>query len=305
MKILLGVMLLSCACIDAQIDERLNFYPLHVGDLWQYEITYLTEYGLEEVSYFEKKVLADTILQNSLKYFIVEQPPFTYQKIAKFDTIYVRIDTLSGRLLRYDIKKKYEIQLDSFFAEPENMINVEIIDYGEKVPVIIYEEIQLPVFNLGNTRIRNIQSLTMSGAGFYMYFAYNIGLFYQRNYSSIVTAYGNTYKLVYARIAEKEYGTFVSVNTYSELPNSFFLEQNYPNPFNSSTRIRFGVNQQAKVNLQIFDMLGSEIKTLVDESLQPGVYEKIFDGKDLVTGIYLYRLTSGNYFQTKKFVLVK
>ncbi len=305
MKILLVIIFLLSVNLNAQTDERLNFYPLHVGDLWQYEITSLTEYGLEEVFYLEKKVLSDTILSNGVKYFVVAQPPFTYKRFTKLDTIYVRIDTLSGSILRYDLKKKYEIQLDSLFAEPESMINIEIIDYGENTPVVINEETESPILNLGNTRIRNVISLTMSGAGFDINYAYSLGLFHQQNYSSVVTAFGNKYRLVYARIEGKEYGTYVSVNNYSELPNNFFLEQNYPNPFNSSTRIRFGINYPTNVSLSVFDLLGREIANLINELYQPGIYEKIFDAKDLTTGVYIYRLTAGDYTKTKKFLLIK
>lgn len=91
----------------------------------------------------------------------------------------------------------------------------------------------------------------------------------------------------------------------SEIPNQFSLSQNYPNPFNPSTHIRFTVPKRSFVKLTVYDILGSELKILVNEIVQPGVFETNFDSENLSGGIYYYCLEAGDYKETKKMVLVK
>jgi photosystem II stability/assembly factor-like uncharacterized protein len=93
-------------------------------------------------------------------------------------------------------------------------------------------------------------------------------------------------------------------------PVSFMLYQNYPNPFNPSTKIKFNIasnvrSQTANVKLIIYDIIGREIKILVNEQLQPGTYEVTFDGSALPSGVYFYKLETGNYTETEKMLLLK
>jgi photosystem II stability/assembly factor-like uncharacterized protein len=93
----------------------------------------------------------------------------------------------------------------------------------------------------------------------------------------------------------------------NEIPQDFLLSQNYPNPFNPSTIIRFDVSgtSSAKTSLIVYDLLGQEVATLVNENLRPGEYDVQFDGTNNPSGIYYYKLTAGNFTETKKMVLVK
>jgi hypothetical protein len=93
-------------------------------------------------------------------------------------------------------------------------------------------------------------------------------------------------------------------------PTDFKLEQNYPNPFNPNTKIKFDISGEVKrktldVKLMIYDILGKEIQTLVNEQLNPGTYEVTFDGSNLPSGVYFYKLTSGEFTATKKLILLK
>lgn len=99
----------------------------------------------------------------------------------------------------------------------------------------------------------------------------------------------------------------------SSLPAEYRLEQNYPNPFNPSTTIQFALPKRSVVTLKLFDMLGREVATLVDEELRPGEYKVVFDASSLSTGVYFYRLQAGGpstgsgqgFSQTKKVMLLK
>jgi len=96
----------------------------------------------------------------------------------------------------------------------------------------------------------------------------------------------------------------------SEVPESFSLHQNYPNPFNPETKIKFeiplsGRGQKSEVRLSVYDISGKEIGTLVNNELAPGVYEYSFDGAGLGSGVYFYKLQSGDFVETRRMVLVK
>lgn len=96
-----------------------------------------------------------------------------------------------------------------------------------------------------------------------------------------------------------------SVNDQVVSPNKFELQQNYPNPFNPATTIRFSIPEKSMVTLKVYDMLGREVTTLVNEIKDAGTHTVKFAGKDLPSGMYLYTLTAGNYTATKKMMLVK
>ncbi|RPI75211.1 MAG: T9SS C-terminal target domain-containing protein [Ignavibacteriales bacterium] len=89
------------------------------------------------------------------------------------------------------------------------------------------------------------------------------------------------------------------------VPIKFSLKQNYPNPFNPSTTIKFSIPIAEFVALKIYDVLGSEVATLVNEEKPAGFYEVKFDASNLVSGFYFYRLQTGSFVETKKMMLVK
>jgi photosystem II stability/assembly factor-like uncharacterized protein len=96
-------------------------------------------------------------------------------------------------------------------------------------------------------------------------------------------------------------------NIGSKIPSSYTLYQNHPNPFNPTTKIRFEIaaHSVGQTFLSVYNLLGREIATLVNEPLQPGTYEITFDGSNLSSGIYFYRLWTETFISTKKLVLLK
>ncbi len=99
--------------------------------------------------------------------------------------------------------------------------------------------------------------------------------------------------------------TEVKNNEGVTIPNNYSLSQNYPNPFNPTTRIKYSIPQKSFVRLSVFDILGREVAALVNSEKEPGYYEIEFDGSKLSSGVYFYKLQSGSFSQTKKFMLVK
>lgn len=99
--------------------------------------------------------------------------------------------------------------------------------------------------------------------------------------------------------------SLVSIKENEELPTEYSLSQNYPNPFNPTTKIKFALPQTAKTKISIYDLLGKELETLLNNELQPGYYEINFNADIYPSGIYFYRIQSGNFIQTKKMILMK
>jgi hypothetical protein len=111
----------------------------------------------------------------------------------------------------------------------------------------------------------------------------------------------------------------VFVENEEKLPQEFSLFQNYPNPFNPTTTIRFTIptsplnptpyqgeeHRERLIKLKIYDVLGNEIVTLVNEEKPTGEYEVEFNGSNLSSGIYFYQLRTNNYISTKRMILLK
>lgn len=89
------------------------------------------------------------------------------------------------------------------------------------------------------------------------------------------------------------------------IANNFILNQNYPNPFNPSTSIQYAVGSMQLVSLKVYDLLGREVATLVDEEKPAGSYEINFDATGLASGVYIYRLHARNYSESKKLILIR
>ena len=88
-------------------------------------------------------------------------------------------------------------------------------------------------------------------------------------------------------------------------PAKFSLEQNYPNPFNPSTEIKFSIPQTTNVTLRVFDIMGREVVTLIDEQMEAGKHSVIFNAASLSSGVYYYTIITENFIQTKKMLLLK
>jgi hypothetical protein len=103
-------------------------------------------------------------------------------------------------------------------------------------------------------------------------------------------------------------GTFAysdEVNAEVTSPVQFELAQNYPNPFNPSTTIKFSIPQNSNVTLKIFNTLGQEVKTLLNQNMESGVHTINFDASELNSGIYFYRLDAGQFSEVRKMTLIK
>ena len=135
---------------------------------------------------------------------------------------------------------------------------------------------------------------------------------------AIVTGTTLTELITNARLAQKDYfalgyGVRYATGVAKEdatTPTQFALSQNYPNPFNPSTTIRFTLPQQTQTSLVIYDMLGREVRSLVNNSMNAGAYTVVWDGRNnfgvqAATGVYVYRIQAGSFVDVKKMMLLK
>ena len=97
----------------------------------------------------------------------------------------------------------------------------------------------------------------------------------------------------------------VEDNKLNIMPTEYYLSQNYPNPFNPTTKIKYAIPQSSNVVIKIFDILGNEIQTLVNEEKATGTYELTWYAEGFPSGVYFYRLQAGSFVETKKMVLMK
>jgi hypothetical protein len=111
------------------------------------------------------------------------------------------------------------------------------------------------------------------------------------------------------RLMQKDYdGTFAysqEIEVEIDLPLNYSLDQNYPNPFNPTTTIRFAIPEDNFVSIKLYDVLGNEVITLVNEQKQAGRYEMLFNASNIASGVYYYQISSGSFTQTRKLMLMK
>jgi hypothetical protein len=100
--------------------------------------------------------------------------------------------------------------------------------------------------------------------------------------------------------------SLVGINQISsEIPGKFSLSQNYPNPFNPNTKIQFALPNSAFVKVIVYDALGKEVETIVNEQLNAGTFEAEWNAVNYPSGVYYYKLSAGDYSETKKMVLIR
>jgi len=91
----------------------------------------------------------------------------------------------------------------------------------------------------------------------------------------------------------------------SDIITDYKLTQNYPNPFNPTTTLKYQLPASSKVTLKVYDVLGNEVATLLNEEKEAGTYEVMFEASNYSSGVYFYRLQAGSFVETKKMVLMK
>ena len=281
--------------------EVLNYYPLAIGNRWVYDDYTYIEWNVYHDIYI-REVTSDTVFSNGKKYFRVEE--YT-SGLPYINYSYERIDSSSGMIYRYDNTLSLpddEYLIDDLLAEVGDTIMSYRMGYDEYGFTRLLEEITFNKWSLTKpkkvfeeyTLHPPIYSLTQDIGldSIYYYFDFGHTYIYLKGCVINGIVYGDT--------------TTVGVEDEGKpIVNNFRLEQNYPNPFNPTTNIGFRIANFGFVSLKVYDIIGNEIATLVNEEKRAGEYEIEFDATGLPSGIYFYKLKAGGYIETKKMVLIK
>ena len=238
-------------------------------------------------SYSESRAVRDTIMPNGLIYTQVVGELFSGFFRKEGSKIFSYNTTSDTEFLEYDFSLKagdtLRVQIfgaDTILTTVSSVGTTTI--FGQNRNYMTFFRDDLSSTGDGGDMI-------VDGFGFVQYFGE-------------VLAYG----LTGAIINGIQYGKILQVeNPDKNIPIDFRLLQNYPNPFNPATTINFSIPVSARVTLKIFDVLGREVKTLVDKEMNPGNYSVHWNAGNFASGIYLYRLKADNYMQTRKLVLLK
>ena len=117
---------------------------------------------------------------------------------------------------------------------------------------------------------------------------------------------GPTQAAGYAYVDDLSLGPPTSVQEISStIPDNFDLKQNYPNPFNPATTIQYSIPERSNVTLKVYDVLGNEVATLVNEEISAGIHKVDFNASKLSSGVYLYKLQADSFVETRKMLLMK
>jgi hypothetical protein len=274
----------STLCIFAQ-SSSLDFYPLHVNNQWQYS-------NGECVT-----VENDTLLSNGLVYKKIVTSNCLSNQIL-FD-YYERIDSLTSQVYRYSYFCNGDVLIDSLAAREND--HFRAIRFGVEPPC---EGLSVCSYFITDT----VFGLYTQMKSFHGIYATDPPEYIMARGFGIVRMYGYYFgkELRFAIINNVQYGTpITSIRDNNYGLNEFRLSQNYPNPFNSSSVIKYSLPTSSKVIIKVFDILGTEIETLVNEEKPSGTYEVTWNATNLPSGIYFYRIQSGNFIDTKKMILLK
>jgi hypothetical protein len=283
----------------SQNNDTINYLPLNCGDWYDY---YKIEYpdwvtiNSEQIragAFCFRSLVKDTVILNNKKYFVITN------FIWKYEGDTVRIDSAGNVLFRYYGKDNILLKFSGKEYESWNVTHEYRFGIGRKNDTL---KLPLGIFH------KCIKIFT--GANWpFIYFTSNFGRIAEFN------DYGS-YVLGKAKIKGLEYNFLTSVKGNEEINKNreMILLNNYPNPFNSSTVINYtiGSNGSAQyyVKLIIYDILGRELKTPVDETKNAGEYSITWDGKDkngirMPTGTYFYKLLANNKVKTGDMILLK
>ncbi|MBZ0181990.1 MAG: T9SS type A sorting domain-containing protein [Melioribacteraceae bacterium] len=297
MKKTFYLILFCTSTLFAQIDST-DWYPLHVGDKWEYY--YPNEY-------YTVEIIGDTLMPNGHKYYIVNGgvSAWKYQRVENNSKVFYYVAPHEKEYLLFDFKLEeksiwkvpfsaYYWGLNRIWISNDNIMGVYL--ENREFEFVKIDSAVSPPDTVWNHILEVYPTLVTKHIG--------------------ISTYGyGLEELVGAYINGVGYGTLVKVDE-EELgtPNEFRLSQNYPNPFNPSTTIEYTIpnvetlratSQMQNVTLKVFDILGREVAELVNEQKPAGRYRVNFNGAALPSGVYIYQLSTGSQLISRKMMLIK
>jgi hypothetical protein len=295
MKKLFTILALLVAINASALDTiTCKYFPLQVGNVYKY---YFGTSGGYSYTY-KIRIVKDTIINNK-RYYIFS--PGLYGTISP-----VRFDTLTGNIYSrstsgYCSNSPYEIMQDSLKGIINDSAIVCNSVFKHRCSLTGYVNI------IGNSVLTKRFRRNENPPGDYEEYIYGMGFgIVGINYKAGQEYSGHS--LIGCYINGVLYGDTILTEISqigSEVPSAYSLTQNYPNPFNPMTNVKFSIANSGDVKIVVYDIQGKEVQTLVNEKLNAGTYEVKFDGSSLNSGVYFYKLITGNFTETKKMLLIK
>ena len=302
--LLIFILLVIKDC-TAQDTAIVKYFPLNIGNRWVYTRTQNTAFPPGPGTDLVK--IDSFYVSNNHVYYVLKTYIYTDQGLYNIILKNYRIDSISGNIyqqvnaddcLNDSLKSRKN---DSAICSCENNRLVACIDTNT-----------YSIFNL-SPKSKTFDFFFFE-YGFRRTYAKNLGMVYNKDEAITHITQRYLRGCIVNGILHGD-TSLTGINQIScNIPDKFSLSQNYPNPFNPSTVIKFqvaglpsnvSIGGDRFVKLIIYDVLGKEISTLVNEQLKPGEYQAEFEGTNLPSGIYYYKLDGGDFIETKKMVLIK
>jgi hypothetical protein len=228
-----------------------------------------------------------------------------YHKVRPYYQLfpeYFRVDSAGIWVYSTECSQEWLYYSYSAPVGEEYLIPLVNCDTLESAGIMRKEIDTTGVFFGKTTRLMSFSFVPPLGDGYWITISPDFGF---TGYSSFFYI-GSIYKsLRGCVINEVVYGTLLSADEDMHIPEKFILNQNYPNPFNPSTTISFGIPVREKVQILVYDVLGREVSTLVNEEKPAGEHSVSFDAAGLASGMYYYRIRAGEFSETRKMLLIK
>jgi len=268
-----------------------EYYPLKTGNLWQYYHSWWDPYGGQGGSYyFTVNVIGDTLFPNGEIYSVLSRADLTGGEYVRADSNYIYYYNIYSE--KEDTIYKLNAQIgEKWYPESEIAWSVELVEIDS---IFIFD-------NLSRVLRYRVDGLILR----WITLSDKFGPYHEYSPGEPPGTTNWTSTVHYCIINGIEYGNPVSINMNQNIPGAFILHQNYPNPFNPTTTIKYQIPEISFVTIIVYDVLGSEVATLVNEEKPVGNYEVEFNAASLPSGIYFYRLQAGSFVETKKMVLMK
>jgi hypothetical protein len=268
-----------------------DFYPLEVGNRWDYEVSTWTGNNSKTVSYYSIEVISDSLFSNGKTYYVLSDYDLSEGKYVRADEDFIYYydensfeeDTLYH--LNVQIGDNWEEQFSStFYISVEDIDTTDLFSKISRVIVYRLDGLLLKYVNLSD-----------------LFGPYN---FY---FPGEPPGTSNTTKtLIGGTISGEEFGEPLSAKGQNNSAlKDFSLSQNFPNPFNPETKINFSIPEMNYVTLKVYDVLGNEIETLVNDEKPAGTYQVSFDASGKPSGVYFFQIKSKYSTLSKKMIYLK
>lgn len=279
------ILISFCYTLLAQ-NSNSEYYPLSVGNKWEY-INLSYEVGtIPDTTYHLKEVIGDTILLNGIKYYIVKESGHIH---------FERFDSLTNEI------KYYENGGCGGFDDSRYSLNynpdstVQWNQCGAIPYYISFEDtsntLDTSFIILDSDHLVDEQTIFQKHLGIRTQTFLEVGMYVSRLIGAIINGH--------------IWGTITSISERNTVIREYNLYPNYPNPFNPATTIKYSIPSFELIQIKIFDILGNELQTLVNQYKQPGNYKIEFSAGSIPSGVYFYKIISGSYSETRKMILLR